>query len=149
MCLIVDANASSVFLAPGSAVRVWLKGPKGNPRLCTGGLLTRELARVEEARKFLVDLSRAGRLRTIPEEEIKRHELKLKSAQIHRSNDVHVLALAVASGARTLATFDAALSADFKDPLIINRPRGKIYQRPAKQAHLLCHTPKSCGVRAK
>ena len=145
MCLIVDANAASVVFAPGSAVRVWLNGPKGNPRLCVGGKLTRELARVEQARKFLVDLNRAGRLRTISGEAIQEHERQLQSAKILRSNDVHVLALAIATGARTLATFDGNLSDDFKDPRIINKPRGRIYRNPNEHKHLLRHT-KSCGV---
>jgi hypothetical protein len=86
-------------------------------------------------------------LRTIPGEAIQEHERQLKSAKLYRSNDVHILALAIASGARTLATFDRGLGDDFNDPRMINKPRGKIYSRPDKHGHLLCHTPKSRGVR--
>ena len=149
MCLIVDANAAHKFLVQKSAIVAWLFGPKGNPKLCTGGLLTRELDRIGAVQRILEELSRAGRLRTIPTAEIQKRERQIKSARLHRSNDVHVLALAIASGARTLATFDGALSADFKNPRIIKNPRGRIYQRPDEHGHLLCHTPKSCGVRAK
>src|ERR1019366_7916668 len=110
---------------------------KGNPRLCTGGHLTHELDRIAAVQRILEELSRAGRLRKISDNEVRKHEQRLK---IHRSNDVHVLALAIASGARTVATFDGALSADFKNPRIINNPRGRIYQRPDEHGHLLCHT---------
>jgi hypothetical protein len=57
----------------------------------------------------------------------------------HRSNDPHVLKLAIASGARVLATSYRALMADFKNPKIIKKARGRIYSG---------HTS-SCGVKAK
>ena len=44
-----------------------------------------------------------------------------------RSDDEHVLALAVVSGARLLYTNDTALIADFKNREIIANPRGKVY----------------------
>ena len=43
------------------------------------------------------------------------------------SNDVHVLALALVSGARLLYTNDAALIMDFKNSKVIANPRGKVY----------------------
>jgi predicted nucleic acid-binding protein len=146
MCLIVDANAAHKFLVHNSAVIEWLLQPKGKPRLCTGGQLTVELEIIGDVRRLLLTLDQAGRLRKISDKETLKGGKQLKTL---RSNDVHVLALAIASGARTLATFDDKLSADFKDARIINRPRGKVYQHPDKQAHLLSHTPKSCGVHPK
>jgi hypothetical protein len=44
-----------------------------------------------------------------------------------RSNDLHVLGLACASGARILFSRDEPLHADFKNKHIIPQPRGKIY----------------------
>ena len=44
-----------------------------------------------------------------------------------KSNDLHVLALALVSGARLLYTNDTALIDDFGNRDIVARPRGKIY----------------------
>jgi predicted nucleic acid-binding protein len=148
MCLIVDANAAGTFLAQKSAVIDWLLGTKGSPRLCAGGKLTRELEIVGNVRVLLRQLSEAGRLRRIPDADIEAQVRQLKSKKLHRSNDAHVLALAIASGARTLATADASLIADFKNPRIIHDPRGRVYRDPDKHGRLLCHTPQSCRVRA-
>lgn len=60
-----------------------------------------------------------------------------------RSNDLHVLALARVSGARTLCTADGDLRRDFKDSRLVARPKGSIYSR-ASHAHLLKHST-SCG----
>lgn len=43
-----------------------------------------------------------------------------------RSNDIHLLALARIAGARLLFSRDRKLRDDFKDPLLINGPRGKV-----------------------
>ena len=44
-----------------------------------------------------------------------------------RSNDHYMLALAQVSGARLLYSNDRNLQQDFKDSLIINSPRGRVY----------------------
>ncbi len=44
------------------------------------------------------------------------------------SNDAHVIALARVSGARILFCRDTALEKDFRNPSVINNPRGKIYK---------------------
>jgi predicted nucleic acid-binding protein len=147
MCLIVDANAAGQFLAKPGAVRDWLLGDKGQPRLAAAGALRRELAKVEDVRRLIVQLERAGRLRTADQVALDEAALHLRVDSRCRSNDHHVLAVAVVTGARTLATFDKALAADFKDGALISRPRGSIYQNPEAHAHLLRHTPASCGVR--
>jgi hypothetical protein len=104
-----------------------------------------ELCKVGAVQRLLVALSRAGRLRRFDELD----ERKLSHRADVRSNDPHVLALAVASGARTLVTSDGDLTTDFRNPKIIHGPRGSVYQHPAKHGHLLRHTPKSCGVKRK
>ena len=48
-------------------------------------------------------------------------------ANNYKSDDVHILALAKASGARLLYTGDKSLIQDFKNRKIINNPSGKIY----------------------
>ena len=56
-----------------------------------------------------------------------------------------MLALAIVSGARTLASDDNALTADFRNKAIIDSPRGSIYRDPVKHGRLLRHTT-SCGI---
>lgn len=148
MCLIVDANAAGQFLGKPSSVINWLLGAKGDPRLVAAGKLVKELVRLDSVRRLLATLNRAGRLRPVDAAQLRQEEARLRAGRHCRSNDIHVLALAIASGARTLATFDDALSDDFKDKDLISRPRGRIYRDPKNHAHLLCHTPTSCGLRS-
>lgn len=146
MCLIVDANAAGQFLASTSPVRNWLLGAKGDPRLVADGLLKKELVKLDDVRRFLAVLDRAGRLRSADADSLRKEADRLRAGGRCRSNDSHVLALAIVSGARTLATFDNPLADDFKNAEFISRPRGSIYRDPANHAHLLRHTPASCGV---
>jgi predicted nucleic acid-binding protein len=147
VCLIVDANAAGEFLAKSSAIRDWLGSSRGEPRLVAAGLLRRELARLSEVRRFLVQLDRAGRLRSADEHRLRREEERLRASSLCGSNDSHVLALAIVTGARTLATFDQALIDDFRNAGIVSGPRGSVYRDPGTHAHLLRHTP-SCGVQS-
>ena len=147
VCLIVDANAAGQFLAKKSPVTDWLFGDKGVPRLVAAGKLVKELARLDSVRRLLATLNRAGRLKSA-DAALRREEVRLRDGRQCRSNDIHVLALALVSGARTLATFDHALANDFRDAKLIKRPRGRIYRDPENHAHLLRHTPTSCGVRS-
>jgi hypothetical protein len=146
VCLIVDANTAGVLLAKPSVVIDWLFGDRGNPRLVAAGRLRVELATNQEVRRQLVELDRAGRLRSADPQELRQEEGRLHADGTCISNDRHILALAIVSGARTLATDDNRLASDFTNAKIINRPRGKVYRDPQRHAHLLRHTPKSCGV---
>ena len=148
MCLIVDANVAPRFLVQSSAILDWLFGERGSPRLVAAGKLREELAKNESVRRQLVALDRAGRLRSIDAERVRQEEQRLRAAAACLSNDPHVLALAIISGARTLATDDNALAADFRNKRIIDRPRGSIYRDTEKHGRLLRHTT-SCGVDAR
>lgn len=53
---------------------------------------------------------------------------ELESANVCRSNDVHILALAKVSGSRLLFSNDKALWDDFRDRNIL-QPKGKIYSK--------------------
>jgi hypothetical protein len=147
MCLIVDANVSAQFLAQPSAIVLWLLGERGNPHLVAAGKLLEELARNDVVRRLLVQLERAGRLRSADAARLNQEQIRLAGCGLCRSSDHHVLALAIVSGARTLATLDNPLAKDFKNPKLINGPRGLIYRNPASHARLLCHTTASCGIR--
>ena len=148
MCLIVDANVAPTYLAQPSAVIAWLLGKRGNPKLVAAGKLLEELARNADVRRRLVRLEQAGRLRSEDAEKLRLEERRLHAAGRCTSNDHHILALAIITGARTLATDDNALAADFRNKRIIDQPRGSIYRDPEKHGRLLRHTS-SCGVDAR
>ena len=147
MCLIVDANVAGRFLAQPGAIVDWLSGTRGEPRLVAAGKLRRELAVVDKVRRLLVALERAGRLRSADERRLETEEARLRRAKQCGSNDHHVLALAIVTGARTLATDDDALARDFKNRRVVAAPAGKVYRNPEIHGKLLGHTPKSCGIR--
>lgn len=150
MCVIVDANlASTIFSSPPHPdfvpVLDWLQERDGC--LVVGGHLARELDRLQNARRFVVALLRAGRARRIPDETVEQRTGELETTGLCESNDCHVIGLALASGARTLCTHDKALQRDFRKAAIVSNPRGSIYLRPA-HARLLRHSS-SCGLRRK
>ena len=53
-----------------------------------------------------------------------------------RSDDRHILALALASGARLLYTADKKLARDFQNPEIIGNPPGEVYASAADEGRL-------------
>ena len=129
MCIIIDTNKINNFLtdrfAPDAKpIDKWISSKKGFMVYSASGKLGEELG---FAKTRLRDYSREGRAILINSSLIESEQKKLKKADKHRSNDVHILALAKASGARLLYTADVALMDDFKNGEIINNPRGKIY----------------------
>jgi hypothetical protein len=147
MCLIVDANlAGLVFGSPPHPdfvpVLDWLQERDGC--LVVGGHLATELERMERARKFVLELRRAGIARQVPADDVTQQDAEVVATGLCESNDTHVVALAMASGARTLCTHDKALQRDFRNPTLVASPRGSVYQRP-EHGRLLRHTPTSCG----
>lgn len=136
MCLIVDANKLGKFLAEppdeeAEPIHRWLARPRGAGALVysTGGKFEKELS--PKARTKLAAYARAGRARLVPAGRVAEREKSLKASGQLRSNDSHVLALALASRCRLLYTADQALIQDFKNPAIVSDPRGKAYSSAA------------------
>lgn len=149
MCMIVDANKlGELFATPphedAEPIRRWLDRPKGAGSLVysysADGKFANELG--GNAKRKLADYVQAGRARLVPACRFAEKEAELKAGGKLRSDDAHVLALAMASGVRLLYTADKALIADFKDRRFVRMPRGKIYSRAAN-ADLL--TSSACG----
>ena len=130
MCAIVDANvAHQVFGEdrPPAGMRFfdWLESSRG--QLVVGGKLRVELGRDERFVRWLKSALRYGRARSVADEEVENRASELRSDGVCTSDDEHVLALAMVSGARLLYTNDAALISDFKNRTIVATPRGKVY----------------------
>lgn len=144
MCLIVDANVAHVVLGRPAhedslPITRWLA--RGG-RVVFGGENFRELLKCGGAViARLVELERAGRARNV--DKTQPGEVEAETREVSSSclsDDPHVVALARVSGARVLASRDAALHADFKNKALIDHPRGSIYQ-DASHAHLLLPCP--------
>ena len=131
MCAIVDANVTfEVFgrkqTEAGTTFRRWLEGDRGT--LVVGGRNLDELAHNGNFGRWFREARRStDRVRQVDRASIETQEQRLRRAGGLKSDDEHVLALALASGARLLYTNDRALQDDFANGRIIQRPKGRVY----------------------
>ncbi len=144
MCVIIDANLAHQFFThpPDDELKPvldWLTEPSQDGRLVTGGKAADELLKMGAPRRFIRALAQAGRLRLIPKAEVEAEETIVLATELCQSDDPHIIALARVSGARVLCSHDKALHADFKNPHLVSKPRGKIYQNTTHR-HLLQHS---------
>lgn len=136
MCLIVDTNvASEVLLEPPHAdfvpLRSCLVNQKPYPAtLVCGGELRREYEKNRDVMIFVLNLGSAGRMRLVPDGLCDARAAELRQSAACASDDEHIIALAQISGARLLCTKDLALQHDFRNPTLLNSPRGSVYLRP-------------------
>jgi hypothetical protein len=147
VCVIIDANVAPLIFFPScendfSLVLIWLLECDGC--LVTGGKLTRELNKHNNINRFIKELSRSGKARIIPDRELEIEEKRICDQIKLCSNDPHIIALARISGARTLCSRDRELHKDFKNKLLVDNPRGRIYENSAHK-DLLTHTPSCKG----
>lgn len=132
MCAIVDNNvAIEVFgkknksLAPAAEFfRLWIFR-RGS--LVVGGKLADELRQHTDCVRAIRELIRRGRARRIDRTNVNDQERQLNRRQEHVSDDPHILALALTSGARLLYTNDKDLIRDFGNHRLISKPRGRVY----------------------
>jgi hypothetical protein len=145
VCVIIDTNlAFYIFTsAPEDDFRPvfeWLHDPDKNGCLVFGGKLSKELSNRGESLRYLRALLQAGRAFQIPDATLQSEERKVIHSGLCQSNDLHVIALARVSGARTLCSHDRELHQDFRNSELISKPRGRVYQN-ATHTKLLCHDP--------
>lgn len=143
MCVIIDACVRDLVFSPqphedARPVLDWIE--RGPGRVAYGGKkLCDELFKSRHATRRLKVWKQAGRAYEFPQTIVDAEDTRVKALGLARSNDTHIIALARVSGARTLYSADGALHADFKNPQLVNDPRGTIYQR-SDHAQLLVHT---------
>ena len=124
MCGIIDANvAHEVFgddrPPAGERFFDWLASPRG--QLVVGGDLLQELGRNRGFVRWLGTAIRSGRVRSMPNEAVNARTEELRQRDMCRSNDEHVLALALVSDARLLYT--NLVSAEALSHLITHNPQ--------------------------
>ncbi len=130
MCAIVDASVVfEVFgkkqTPAGIRFRDWLDDGRG--QLVVGGKALEELEGNSNFKYWLREALRSGRARRIGRARIRQREDDLVRCGLLQSNDKHVVALALESGARLLYTNDGRLQRDFGNPAVIPGLPGRIY----------------------
>ena len=158
MCAILDRNKFGEFIhktEEGGHFRKWLDAEGGcivYPVDDQSGEVPTEFAgyvralvqEYSDSRKLgraLLDYRARGKMRRFPASGIAPHLPALKRV---RSDDRHILALALASGARLLYTADKQLAKDFQNPDIIGNPAGKVYMSAAHRDRLRPDICKTC-----
>ena len=132
MCVvaIVDADVLPVLAsregAGDSLFLSWIKRRHGLLAFPTTGQYFTELRRNRAVMELIRRYDQGGQLKKISKSEVSEAGEQVYGKR-RRSNDSHVLALALASGATVLCSNDGRLRADFKDksilPAIGRRPR--------------------------
>jgi len=140
MCIIIDNDVvHQVLLKPDDVKYAELRAAilhaaVADVRMVYGGHLRVEYFRSRRLRRLLVTLDRAGRANAVSDSAVDSREASIRASTLKcRSNDVHVIALAQVSGVRLLCSEDGALHDDFRNPRLLNKPRGKVYR--ARRGH--------------
>lgn len=138
--------ASRFFALDPDLLPLWRWIDDGKGRLAVGGQLTEELNRVASAGRQLRSWRQAGIAFREDSEKIEAEQKQIEGQC--SSDDAHVIALARASGARILCSGDRKLHADFRDPALINNPRGSIYQTADHADDVLRHQGR-CPLKSR
>ena len=142
MCIIIDTNKLGRFLSvekeekheDDKPIYEWLSDGGGSLVYSTHGKFGRELERLgSKARKALEDMGSRGEARLVRDDRLPEVENTLREGNECVSDDYHILALAICSHARVLHTDDNDLKKDFKNRMIIQGRKGKIYSRSSKR----------------
>ena len=130
MCAILDANVlGDVFgkgrRATGKQFFDWLEGSRA--RLVVGGKLYDELVRTEAFETWVATAIKDGRVRYFARDEVEKEMASMPEDQPCKSDDQHIIALARVSKARVLYSDDGNLCDDFRNPVLVPKPRGRLY----------------------
>ena len=151
MCLIIDTCKLDEFFPPNPAntrdrrdeavhLRDLVRAGKLAVVYSTHGRFHDEFHKKGAALRRLAESTRDKKAYRLGKAEVEARmgELppKLESDE-PKKDDRHILALALASGARLLYTEDGPLARDFTNALVIGRPKGKVYSAHDKHAGLL------------
>lgn len=136
MCAIVDVNVCAQMFgeeksAAGREFFKWVN--TGSGRLVAGGELLKELKSRGDFSVWAREAIQAGRLKILQAEVVEERTDRNREFRSPidgsgiKSDDPHVLAVAQVSGARLLFSNDKRLHKDFRNPQLIDGPRGKVY----------------------
>lgn len=154
MCMIIDNDVRDrVFFKPDDRdfddLHSCLIGDRlPAVRIVYGGKLRREYLERPKVMKQLEELDRKGQARVVSDALVDEETAVLRASGLCRSNDVHVIALARVGKVGLLCTCDTALMRDFKTKALIDKPRGKVYNRESHNELLreFCCSLRSSGA---
>lgn len=150
MCVIIDNDVRDVFFGTPVDEEMlplwnWINDRKGV--LVVGGRLRKEIFDSENVGRVIREWIRSGRARDLEDDRPGQVDAETdRVAGRCRSNDAHVIALARVSGARLLCSRDSDLHQDFRNPDLIDSPRGHVYQG-SSHSKLLTHQGQ-CPMKA-
>lgn len=139
VCVIIDRNKHGPFLQEPPTedmqpIHDWIKKQGGKLVYSTGGKFSEEFS--GKARTRLDVYRQANRAKLIPYKEVEK-KLNELDMDLMKSDDPHIIALALAANVNLLYTADRNLIDDFKNTLIMGTGnKGKIYSS-AKNKSLL------------
>ena len=139
MCIIIDTNKLGLFLQEPpnkdmKPIHDWLSQRGGKLVYSNSGKFSKEIPR--RARIRLDDYLKVGRAILIPRSEIEKKQNKL-DMRLLKSDDPHIIALALAAKVDLLCTKDSDLMHDFTNFRIMGAGnRGRVYSS-ARNKNLL------------
>lgn len=133
MCAIIDANAAGLVFTSrttkaeneSASKRFFDWVDSGPSSLIAGGKLLGELDKVSNFQKWRKRAVSVGRITILDESAVNQ-----KTGQVAprcQSDDPHVIAVALIGNARFLYSNDDNLQKDFRNPDLVNNPRGSVY----------------------
>ena len=128
MCIVVDANMFGAFKDPANAnmepVWNWLR--KKNGKIAYSNTQRFEEEWEKGGMTGLIKLLRqSGQLKEIPSQDVEAKENELNQTGAIRSDDPHIIALAIIANVKVLVSNDRRLHADFKNRNLVG---GSVYQ---------------------
>lgn len=130
MCLIIDNSVRDIVFGDAaslSGIQLRNRIDNGRRQLVVGGKLLAELTVAEAFRTWFVQARLSQLVREFKDSDVKSRTDWVERNLDLKSDDSHVVALALLSGCRVLCTADRELVQDFTDPNIVANPRGKVY----------------------
>ena len=134
MCIILDANMLSKFKKPADEdmgpVWHWLRKENNKIAYSTTEKFMKEWTK-GGGDNLMRELERSKKFKSVSDECVLEKQKELEGKI--KSNDLHILAVAIVAKAKRLVSSDRDLSTDFKNPNLVG---GKVYQNKT-HAHLL------------
>lgn len=142
MCAIIDANVAGDALGGKSeAGEKFIESiNSGEINVIIGGKLRKEIDNGTFQRWFRQAVI-AGKALEINDDEVLRETERLERDESSscKSKDHHIIALARVGNARLLYSKDEDLHKDFRNPKLINKPRGQVYSTMRSEAFTETH----------
>ena len=128
MCIVMDANMFGAFRGPTDEdmAPVWNWLQKKNGKIAYSNTRKFEEEWERGGVTGLIKLLRqSGQLKEIPSQEVEAKENELNRTGAIRSNDPHIIALAIIANVKVLVSSDRRLHEDFKNRDLVG---GSVYQ---------------------